>query len=95
MTSLIFSSSPAWFVTGSGMQALAGSTSPAIAALALGIVPSQLGGRVIASLSVVQTITSNVIGLSPSSFSTLLKLQRLNGLSMYNRPISVWGRVFK
>ncbi|KAG0146738.1 hypothetical protein CROQUDRAFT_43948 [Cronartium quercuum f. sp. fusiforme G11] len=62
VTLLIVSPSPTWFVAGSGLQSLSGSTSPAISALALGIVPGQLGGRVIASLSVVQTLTSNVFG---------------------------------
>ncbi|KAH9812471.1 hypothetical protein DFH28DRAFT_978599 [Melampsora americana] len=59
---LIVSPSMSWFIIGSGMQSLAGSTSSAIQALAINCVPGEKVGQVIASFSILQVLCSQVLG---------------------------------
>lgn len=59
---LITSPSINWFIIGSAMQSLSGSTSSSVQALALNCVPSEKVGNVIASFSILQVLTSQVLG---------------------------------
>ncbi|EGG07623.1 uncharacterized protein MELLADRAFT_116202 [Melampsora larici-populina 98AG31] len=59
---LIISPSISWFIIGSGMQSLSGSTSSALQALALNSVTHEKIGKVIASFSILQVLMSQVLG---------------------------------